>query len=90
MLTLRLSPALEARLNREAERRGDTKSTLARQAIVEFLQRLERKAELEGMAAEARAVYGDPELRKLYDQTEDALDDGLDDVVNDPANPWWR
>jgi len=90
MLTLRLSPALEARLARAAERQGASKSVLARQAIAEFLQRLERRVELEGMAAEARAVYGDPELRKLYDQTEDALDDGLDDVANDPNDPWWR
>jgi predicted transcriptional regulator len=92
MLTLRLSPALEARLNREAERRGATKSTLARQAIVEFLQRLERKAELEGMAAEARAYYGDPVHRAEAQEWVDAdLGEGPDDdPVSDPANPWWR
>jgi len=92
MLTLRLSPALEARLAQAAERRGANKSVLARQAIVEFLQRLERKTELESMAAEARAYYGDPAHRAEAQEWADAdLGDGLgDELVNDPANPWWR
>jgi predicted transcriptional regulator len=87
MLTLRLPAPLESRLSREAERRGASKSELVRQALLEFLVRSERRAQLEGMAMEARAVYGDPALRAALDLTDEALDDGLD---KGPDDPWWR
>jgi RHH-type transcriptional regulator, rel operon repressor / antitoxin RelB len=41
MLTVRLSPALEARLNKLAKRTGRPKSYYAKQAIVEFLDEQE-------------------------------------------------
>lgn len=41
MLTVRLSPKLEARLNRLAKRTGRTKGFYARRAIAEFLDEQE-------------------------------------------------
>jgi len=41
MLTVRLSPQLEARLNRLAERTGRPKSFYAKRAIAEFLDEQE-------------------------------------------------
>jgi RHH-type rel operon transcriptional repressor/antitoxin RelB len=41
MLTVRLSPRLEARLNRLAKRTGRTKAFYAKRAIAEFLEEQE-------------------------------------------------
>jgi RHH-type rel operon transcriptional repressor/antitoxin RelB len=61
MLALRLSPELEARLNRLAKRTGRTKSFYAREAIVEHLTELE-------MAYDALQVMKKP--GKIYSAKE--------------------
>jgi len=61
---LRLSDELESRLEAEAQREGVTRSEVARAAIAEFLERRERQRYLAAFAAEARAAYANPAIRK--------------------------
>lgn len=62
-LSVRLPEELEARLNEEARREGLGRSELAREAIADFLERKERERVLASFVAEARAAYGDKEIR---------------------------
>jgi predicted transcriptional regulator len=60
LVSIRLPDDLEARLSREAERLERSKSELARDAIVDYLERLERDRFFGEIARAARA-RGDDE-----------------------------
>ncbi|MGE0388439.1 MAG: ribbon-helix-helix protein, CopG family [Gammaproteobacteria bacterium] len=62
--SLRLPDDLETRLNREAREEGLPRSEIARAAIEEFLQRRERVRCLAAFVKEARAAYGDADIRR--------------------------
>jgi predicted transcriptional regulator len=62
--SLRLPDDLESRLEEEARRAGLARSEVARTAIAEFLERRERERYMAAFVAEARAAYGNPEIRK--------------------------
>ena len=54
-ISIRLPDEIEARLAREAEREQRTKSELAREAIVDYLQRIERERFIAEIARAASA-----------------------------------
>lgn len=60
LVSIRLPDDVEARLAREADRLERPKSELAREAIVDYLERLERERFLDEIARAARA-RGDEE-----------------------------
>jgi predicted transcriptional regulator len=62
LVSIRLPEDIEARLSREATRLERTKSELARDAIVDYLERLERERFLGDIARAARARGGDEAL----------------------------
>jgi predicted DNA-binding protein len=55
LVSIRLPDEVEARLSGEAERAGRSKSEVAREAIVDYLERLERARFLEQIARASRA-----------------------------------
>jgi predicted transcriptional regulator len=55
LISIRLSDEIEARLAREAERLRSPKSEIARDAIVDYLKRLETQRFLDDIALAARA-----------------------------------
>ena len=55
LVSIRLPDEVEARLAREAEREQRTKSELAREAIVDYLQRIERERFIAEIARAASA-----------------------------------
>lgn len=63
MLALRLPQEIEDRLNALADKTGRTKSTIAREAILEHLQDLEDVAEAEARVREAGDTIGWEELK---------------------------
>lgn len=63
MLALRLPQEIEDRLNALADKTGRTKSTIAREAILEHLQDLEDVAEAEARVREAGETIGWEELK---------------------------
>ncbi len=97
-MSLRLPEDLEARLTREAELKGASRSDVARRAIVEFLARQDKERFMAALVAEARAGYADPALREeARALAESAADAGLDALVAtertagiDPEEKWWR
>lgn len=56
LVSIRLPEDIEARLASEAERAGRPRSEIAREAIAEYLDRLERSRFLGAIARAARAV----------------------------------
>lgn len=60
---LRLSKALKARLDDEAQREGIALSDVVRTALAEYLDRKEHDRYIAAFVAEARAAYADPEIR---------------------------
>jgi predicted transcriptional regulator len=62
LVSIRLPDDVEARLAREAERLERPKSELARDAIVDYLERLERERFLDDIARAARARGDDEAL----------------------------
>jgi predicted DNA-binding protein len=62
LVSIRLPEDVEARLTREADRLGRPKSELARDAIIDYLERLERERFLSDIARAARARGDDEAL----------------------------
>lgn len=62
--SLRLPDDLEARLDREAREEGLPRSEIARAAIEEFLDGRERERYLAAFVREARAAYGNADIRE--------------------------
>lgn len=62
LVSIRLPDDVEARLAREAERLERPKSELARDAIVDYLERIERERFLDDIARAARARGDDEAL----------------------------
>ena len=90
LLSLRLPENLEQRLDNEAAMQGCNRSRVARLAIEDYLDRMDRERMLEVMAREMKAAYGKPGFRQhALETAEDALDDGLPDEVHTPDEPWW-
>jgi predicted transcriptional regulator len=67
LVSIRLPDDIETWLAREAERAQRTKSEIARDAIVDYLQRLERDRFLAEIARAARA-RGDDEAREMAEE----------------------
>lgn len=98
-LSIRLPERISRLLDLEARQAKRPRSDLARQAIVDYLERLERERALAGMVAAARAIAADPEaIRESLELADDlaALDDALLDAAqaSEPnaanANKWWK
>lgn len=67
LVSIRLPDDVEARLAREAERAQRPKSEIARDAIVDYLERLERERFLAEIARAARA-RGDDEALEVANE----------------------
>jgi len=63
-ISIRLPEELENRLSEEARRSHKPRSELARQAIADYLQRVERERLMAEMAREAEAAYAEPPARQ--------------------------
>jgi predicted DNA-binding protein len=77
LVSIRLPDEVEARLTREAERAQRPKSEIARDAIVDYLQRLDRDRFLAEIARAARARGEDEALasaREALPLDNEALD----------------
>lgn len=61
-ISVRLSDEVLTKLEREANARDRKRSELIREAVLDYLDRLERDRFLEEMVAEARAGYGNTEI----------------------------
>ena len=73
-ISLRLPPALEADLAREAERANKPRSEVAREAITEYLTRRERDRLMQEIVEEARRLTAEPEARlEALEVTEEAV-----------------
>ena len=92
-LSLRLSKDIEARLARESELAGRSRSEVARQAIAEFLARQERERFVAEMVAAARALAANPETRREAQELAEesvVLDNEMLDLAEGrrPGEPW--
>jgi predicted transcriptional regulator len=64
IISLRLPEELEAKLEQEARRTSRPRSEIARDAIADYLVRLERERFLASLEAAARNLASDPESRR--------------------------
>lgn len=69
VISLRLPDHLEEGLAREARRANTARSEIARRAVAEYLERVERERVLAEMVAAAQALAADPEARAEALQT---------------------
>ncbi len=95
-LNVRLPDELTRSLEHEAKLSHRPRSELAREAIREYLERLERERYLGAFVAEAKAVYGDRTLRA--DAHEIAREMSVAEAEasrpspadDDAGEDWWR
>jgi predicted transcriptional regulator len=92
-ISLRLPDDLERKLSAEAERSGQPRSALIREALAELLARRERERNLADLVAAARALAADPEavaeVREMADDFFQAENDALDLAEGrQPGEPW--
>ncbi len=64
VVSLRLPDEVDERLAREAKLANTARAEIARRAIVEYLDRQERERLVATLVAEARAGYGDTDVRR--------------------------
>lgn len=97
-LSIRLPDDLDVALSREAQLEAKSRSEVARKAITEYLQRLEKARFMAKLTAEAKLAYGDA---KIFEESlaiaEGTVDSGLDAIIEaerkagiDPGEKWWR
>jgi predicted DNA-binding protein len=88
LVSIRLPDDVEARLAREAERAQRPKSEIARDAIVDYLSRLERDRFLADIARAARA-RGDDEALEAADEALTTDNEALEiaEGIREPRPP---
>ena len=89
LVSIRLPDDVEARLTREAERAQRPKSEIARDAIVDYLERLERERFLAEIARAARA-RGDDEALQAANEALPTDNEALEigEGVREPHPPY--
>jgi len=96
---VRLPEDLEQRLSREAQLSHRSRSELAREAIRDYLTRLERDRFMERLNRAARAIGQDPALRheaqgiaEAFSPLEEEISDstGNESKRNEGEDAWWR
>ena len=93
VISIRLPEALDSALEQEARLEQKPRSEVARQAIADYLKRMERARFMAQLVAEAKAGYADEATRKEAIEIGDATaDDGLDaaNAEAGDSEPWWR
>jgi len=94
-LSVRLPEPLDRKLDHEARDEGKSRSELAREAIVEYVERRERERFLATLAEEARAVRGAPESRHIAEEFLVAENEALEVAEgggegDDHDERWWE
>lgn len=97
-ISIRLPDDIERQLDEEAARSHRSRSEVAREAIADYIVRMEKKRFMAEMAEEMRNAYARPDARRAaIKASEDSMDDGLDAIIKaeraagiNPADKWWR
>jgi len=97
-LSLRLPESLDHALTSEAELEKKPRSAVVREALTEYLQRMEKERFMQTMVAAASALANDPASRKeSLDIVEATVGDTLDAIqaVEDVSDihaheKWWK
>ncbi len=94
-LSLRLSDDLEDALTNEAKREQKPRSAVLRQALVDYLQRMEKERFMNSMVEAATALSKNPDSRKesleivesTLADTASVIRDGEETISHDQ---WWK
>jgi predicted transcriptional regulator len=97
-ISLRLPDDVEAKLSAEAAAEGKSRSEVARDAIVAYLERREKERFMRNLAEGLRELYSNPEARReALELANDLADEGLDRIIEeeraagiDPDEKWWE
>lgn len=99
-ISIRLPEDLENKLEEEAQRAHKKRSELAREAIADYLQRVERERFLDDMVRAARVLYSNPEAVEEARQIQvdfDAVDNSIERLEEeeraagiDSQEKWWK
>ena len=93
-LNVRLTRELEEWLAREAREADQPRSELARQAIREYLERMEQERFMEDLGRAARTIAADPELRQeataMTEEFEPPEEENAGGTEQGTEEPWWR
>lgn len=97
-LSLRLPDHLDDALSREAELETKPRSEVVRQALVEYLQRMERERFMTNMVDAAAALANDAAARQeSFEIAEATVADGMDGVIASEdehdihqGEAWWK
>jgi len=97
-LSLRLSETLDQALASEAKMERKPRSAIVRQALVEYLERMEKERFMASMVAAATALSHDPAstsesmqvVESTVGDTADAILAAENMVDSDPQAAWWK
>lgn len=99
-ISIRLPDDLENKLGEEARRAHKKRSELAREAIADYLQRVEHERFMSEMRRAAKALYSNPEAveeARQIQQDFDAVDHSFERLEEeeraagiDPQKKWWK
>ncbi len=90
-LNVRLPEDLEDQLAREAELAHKPRSELAREAIREYLEQVERNRFKRELSRAAHVIAQDPALRREAEaMAEEFLPLGKEPPEEEEGEPWWR
>lgn len=94
-LSIRLSEALEAKLQQEARLRETNRSELAREALADYLRRQERERFMAELLEEARLLKDDPETLRLVEEWLPIDNEAMEIAEGRPPGaeeeePWWE
>ncbi len=97
-LSVRLPPDLEQRLTEQAQLSHKRRSDLVREAVGEYVARMERARLMEEMAREMREAYADPQTQRAQRElAEEGLNEWIESVETDeraggidPNEKWWK
>jgi len=94
-LSLRLSDHLDDALTDEAKREQKPRSAVVRQALVDYLQRMEKERFMNSMVEAATALANHPDARKeSLEIVESTLADTRNAVCHGEEaqshDPWWK
>jgi len=97
-ISIRLPDELVEKMDQEAGLAHKKRSELVREAIDDYLRRLERERFMAEIVAEARAAYSDPAIRReALDMAEEGLQEWVESIEAgeraagiDPDEKWWK
>jgi len=89
-VSLRIPDDLDEKLNQAARRENRSRSELLREAVIEYLERMEKERFLNDFVAEAREGYGNSGVTRDARTIADDFLELENEALDDTDEKWWK